>query len=166
MKPPKWHPLSERAGNLFFHIGIKILQFLRGSNQYHLLSYIIISKQNIQFQVYKSISILKLYQYIKYRIYNFITFSIYQIQNIQFHYFFNFIDGKFTNQYQFLSYIKISKKEYRYNYTTFSLSSMANADIFSLNDNTLYTYFDVLLIYEAWIQIYVLAGRSKFFDTP
>ena len=41
---------------------------------------------------------------------------------------------------------------------------MANADISLLNvDNTLYTYFDVLLIYEAWIQIYVLAGRSKFF---
>ena len=145
MKPPKRHPLSERANNYLLY--------------------------QCFFQGFKSISFIKLYHNIKTKhtisslqiIINFKVISIYQIQNIQFHYFSNFIDGKFTNQYQFLSCIKISKKVYRYNYTTFSLSSMANADISLLNDNTLYTYFDVLLIYEAWIQIYVLAGRSKFF---
>ena len=40
---------------------------------------------------------------------------------------------------------------------------MANVDTSLLSDNILYTDFDELLICVAWIQIYVLAGRSKFF---
>ena len=94
MKPPKRHPLSEQANNYLLY--------------------------QCFFQGFKSISFIKLYHNIKTKhtisslqiIINFKVISIYQIQNIQFHYFSNFIDGKFTNQYQFLSYIIISKTEY------------------------------------------------------